>query len=86
MPATRPAAAVICRRRTADGFWDEGQQSNVIALLGADTLPDVSTALRTIWVGPAARQYVIVDPYPITPSSLRTPFKNWFPRPGRPPT
>jgi hypothetical protein len=48
---------------------------NAIALLGADTLPDVSTALRTIWVGPATRQYVIVDPYPITPSSFRTPFK-----------
>jgi hypothetical protein len=38
-------------------------------LLGADTFPDVSTALSTISVGPSARQYVTVAPYPITPSS-----------------
>jgi hypothetical protein len=36
-------------------------------LLGADTFPDVSTALSAISVGPSARQYVIVAPYPITP-------------------
>jgi hypothetical protein len=46
----------------------------MIALIGADALPDESTALRTISVGLTARQYVIVEPYPRTPSTFLTPF------------
>src|SRR5512133_156918 len=51
------------------------QQSMCSALLGADSLPDVSTAVRTTSVGPGSRQYVIVLPPPIRPSSEKAPFR-----------
>jgi hypothetical protein len=45
-------------------------------LLGADTFPEVSTALTTIvFVAPSARQYVIVESRPITQlSAANSPF------------
>jgi hypothetical protein len=51
------------------------QQSMCNALLGADSLPDVSRAVRVTSVGPGSRQYVIVLPPPMRPSSEKTPFR-----------
>src|SRR5918994_3285213 len=67
LPQTR-GAGTPCRCRGV-------QQSMCSALLGADSLPEVSTAVRVTSVGPGSRQYVIVLPPPIRPSSEKTPFR-----------
>ena len=50
-------------------------QSMVIVLLGADTLPDVSTARRKTSVGPSSMHVFHALPVPVT-LPLSTPSKN----------